>query len=100
MAALGAHQTLVVAQDGRQLLVWGKNKRGKIAIEDPATFECPSIPIEGPAYLYKEVSSSSMSSIASSSCSSCSSSTSSPTPSWTAASCGFDHCCAVSDEGR
>ena len=94
MAALGAHQTLIVTQGGRQLLVWGKNKRGRITLDAPSKFECPLIP------RIPEASSTAASSPSPTSSSSPASPSSGAEQSWTVASCGFDHCCAVTDEGR
>lgn len=67
MSALGGLQTIIVAEEGEHMVVWGRTKRGTVTLGDSMS----SMPCPSPA-----------------------------TAKWKAATCAFDHCCAVSDDGN
>ena len=67
MAALGGVQSMIISVDGDSLSVWGRTKRGAVALGDSSS--CLPCPAGGDGL---------------------------PSP-WLAGSCAFDHCCALSD---
>jgi hypothetical protein len=50
MAALGAHQTLVVTAEGAKMFVWGKTKRGRVTLEDSVCVQVESTSTSRPTW--------------------------------------------------